>query len=113
MDNERVHTDIRRNNTCATVGFLLTLLNIVISIVLLITENTFTLIIFTSIMAFASLALCIVGVSNANRVGKGKAISIIGIILNVLIILAVAGFLIFLLLFMQACTGIFQGLIPK
>ena len=113
MDNERVHRDIsrdKRTNTCATIGFLLTLLNIVVSIILIVTENAATLFIFASVTALVSLTLCIIGVSNANRAGRGKAVSVIGIVLNVLILLAVAFFLVFLILFAQACEGIFQGI---
>ena len=112
MDNERVDRNMsseKTSNTCAIIGFLLTLLNIVVGIVLIVTKNTMTLFIFSSITALISLTLCIVGVSNANRAGKGKAISVIGIILNVLILLAVIVFLVFIILFAQSCAAIFQG----
>ena len=108
MENERVQREenSKKSNTCAVIGFLLTLLNIAVSIILLVTENYGTLMIFASITALVSLALCIVGVSNANRAGKGKVIGVLGIILNVLILLAVAFFLMFLLLFIQSCSNI-------
>ena len=108
MENERVQKNesIKRSNTCAAIGFLLTLLNIAVSIILIVTENYGTLMIFASITALVSLALCIVGVSNANRAGKGKVMGVLGIILNVLILLAVAFFLIFLLLFIQSCSNV-------
>ena len=104
---------VKRSNTSATIGFLLTLLNIVVSIALIITGNTVTLMLFAAITAVISLVLCIVGVSNANMAGKGKFISVLGIILNVLILLAVLFFLIFMILFAQACAGIFQGIMPN
>ena len=116
MDNERVKRNVRRekrSNTSATIGFLLTILNIAVSIVLMVTEHMSTLLIFTTIMALISLTLCIVGVSNANNVGRGKGISVFGIILNILIMLAIAVFFIFLILFAQACSGIFQGIFPN
>ena len=111
MGNERVRNvnGEKTSNVCAIIGFLLTLLNIVIGVTLIITKNTLTLFIFSSITALISLTLCIVGVSNANRAGKGKAISVIGIVLNVLILLAVVVFLIFIILFAQSCAAIFQG----
>lgn len=107
MENERAVE--KSYNTCAAIGFLLTLLNIVISVTLIITKNPLTLFIFASVTALISLALCIVGVSNANKAGRGKIISILGIILNVLILLALAGFLAFIVLFAQACASIFQA----
>ena len=116
MASERVQRNrevTKKSNTCAAIGFLLTLLNIVVSVALLIAENASTLLIFTSITALVSLTLCIVGISNANRAGKGKVLSVIGIILNVLILLAVAVFLIFLILFAQACAGIFEGIFTR
>lgn len=108
MNNERAERDgnAQKSNTCAVIGFLLTLLNIVVSIILIVTENYGTLMIFSSITALISLALCIVGVSNANRAGKGKLIGVLGIIFNVLILLAVAVFLMILLLFIQSCSNV-------
>ena len=116
MDSERVHRNVRRekrSNTCATIGFLLTLLNIAVSVILLVTENTATLLIFASITAFVSLALCIVGVSNSNTAGRGKVISVLGIIFNVMILLAVLFFVVFLILFAQSCAGIFEGIFTR
>ena len=116
MSSERVHRSIRReksSNMCSIIGFLLTLLNIAVSIILLVTKNGMTLLIFASITALVSLTLCIVGVSNANKVGKGKGISIFGIIVNVLILLAVGVFIIFIVLFAQACSGIFEGIFSR
>ena len=115
MANEIVQGNktIKKSNTCATVGFLLTLLNIVVSIVLIVTDNVVTCLIFAAVTAFISLIICSYGSANAKKAGKGKAISVIGIILNVLILIAVVLFSIFMLLFIQACTGIFQGLNPN
>ena len=113
MNSERTRRNTGReksSNTCATIGFLLTLLNIAVSVILIVTENATTLLIFTTITALISLTLSIVGISNANRAGRGKAISVIGIVLNILILLAVALFLVFAILFAQACAGIFQGI---
>ena len=98
---------------CAIIGFLLTLLNIAVSIILLVTKHGTALLIFASITALVSLTLCIVGVSNANRVGKGKGIGVFGIILNILILLAVALFFAFIILFAQACAGIFEGVFTR
>ena len=116
MDNETVHRNIKRekrSNTNAVVGFLLTLFNIAVSIILLVTENTATCLIFSAVTAFISLIICSCGASNANRAGKGKAISVIGIILNVLILIAVVLFLIIVILFAQACAGIFEGIFQR
>ena len=112
MNNERAQNE-KATNTCAAIGFLLTLLNIVVSVALLVTQKGLTFFIFASITALVSLALCIVGVSNANRAGKGKVLSVLGIILNALILLAVAVFLIFIVLFARACAGIIIGIAPN
>lgn len=118
MSSERLRRNVNRNinrekssNMCSIIGFLLTLLNIAVSIILLVTKNGMTLLIFASITALVSLTLCIVGVSNANKIGKGKGIGVFGIILNILILLAVALFLAFLIIFAQACAGMFEGII--
>ena len=103
----------KSSNMCAIIGFLLTLLNIAVSIVLLVTKKGVALLIFASITALISLTLCIVGVSNANKVGKGKGISVLGIILNILILIAVALFLVFLMLFVQACAGMLEGIFTQ
>lgn len=103
----------KNSNMCAIIGFLLTLLNIAVSIILLVTKNGITLLIFASITALVSLTLCIVGVSNANKVGKGKGISVFGIVLNILILLAVALYLVFLMLFVQACAGMLEGIFTQ
>lgn len=110
MENERLE-NYKTFNTCATIGFLLTLLNIVISVALIITGNMVTFLIFASVTALVSLALCIVGVSNANRAGKGKVLSILGIIFSILILLAVVFFIFGIILFAQACAGLLQGVI--
>ena len=114
--NDTVQSNSRRSkasNTCAVLGFLLSLLNIAVSILLLVTENGLTFFLFSFITALISLTLCIVGVSNANRAGKGKFISVLGIIFNVMIIIAVSVFLIFLMLFAQSCASVFQGIFTR
>ena len=116
MDSERVHRNIRRerkSNTNAVIGFLLTLFNIAVSIVLGVTQNTATLLIFATVTAFISLIVCSYGNANSKKLGRGKALSVIGIILNVLILIAVALFLLFAMLFAQACAGIFEGISQK
>ena len=116
MDNERAERNMsreKRSNASAITGFILTLANIVVSIVLLVTDHAATMLIFTPVTVLISLTLCIVGVSNANRAGKGKGISIFGIIVNILILLAVGVFIIFIVLFAQACSGIFEGIFSR
>ena len=116
MDNEiaqRNNANVKKSNTSATIGFLLTILNILVSIIFLVTGNTTTCLIFASITALISLILCSYGSGNAKRVGKGRAISIIGIILNVMILVGIALVVFVAIVFAQACVGIFQGLNPN
>lgn len=107
MENYNVEKGkAKQSNGCASIGFLLTLLNLVVSFALGITENTLTLFIFSGITAVISLVLCIFGDVNSRRAGKGKVISIIGIIFNALILTALIVVATFLLLFIQACSNI-------
>ena len=116
MRNERVEKDgnyTKQSNVCAIIGFLLTLLNIVISPVLYVTGNFVTLFIFASVTAAVALILSICGVSNARVSGKGKVLSVIGIVINIAILIAAAVYATFLILFIQSCVGIFQGITPQ
>ena len=116
MDSGRVHRNMRRErntNVCAIVGFVLTLLNIAVSIILIVTDHVGVCLIFAAITAFISLIVCSYGKINAKKTEKGKALSVIGIILNILIIIAAVLFSIFLLLFIQACSGIFEGIFQR
>ena len=115
MENERVHRNMKsgRSNASAIIGFILTLINIAVSIVLLVTDNAATCLIFAAVTAFISLIICITGASKAKESGRGKGLSVFGIVLNVLILIAVALFFTFIILFAQACAGIFEGIFTR
>lgn len=102
MENEKV----KRSNLCASVGFLLTLLNLVVSSAFLITESTAYLLIFTSVTAVISLVLSICGHANAKKSGKGKFLSIAGIVINALILATLVVFLGWFILFLQSCSNV-------
>lgn len=95
-----------KSNLCANIGLLLTLLNLVVSSAFLITGSTSYLLIFTSVTAIASLVLSICGHANANKSGRGKAISIIGIVINAIILATVVVFIGWLILFLQSCSNV-------
>ncbi len=96
---------IKRSNTSAIIGFLLTLLNLVISSALLITDSAVALLIFTSVTAALSLILCGAGLSRSKTVVSGKVISVIGIVINVLILSAVLIGLLILILFFRSSSN--------
>ena len=101
---------MKRTNVCALIGFLLTIINIGASVTLIILDKAGIILISAPVAALISLILCIVGVSKSGRLESGKAISIIGIVLNALILLAAAAFLTFIILFAQVCADILQGI---
>ena len=105
--------DEKQSNIFAIIGFLLILLNITVSIILIVIGQMSILLIFASITALISLVLCIFGLSKSKESGRGKALSIIGLILNILILIALALFIGVIILFAEACSGIFQGLTPN
>lgn len=102
IENEK----IKRSNTSAIIGFLLTLLNLVISSALLITDSATALYIFASITSAVSLALCGAGLARSKTTGSGKVISLIGIVINVLIIAALIVFLLALIIFFRSCSDV-------
>ena len=89
MENEK----IKQHNTSATVGFLLTLLNLVL------------ILIFTSSTALFSLILSIIGFSRSKTIGVGKILSISGIVINVLILTAVIALLLIKMFFVPSCSN--------
>ena len=101
---------MKRANPCALIGFLLTIVNIGASVTLIILDKASIILISAPIAALISLILSIVGVAKSGRLESGKAISIIGIILNALILIAVAVFFAFIILFVQACAGMLDGI---
>ena len=102
---------MKRANVCAIIGFVLTLLNIAASIVLIIIKRPQVILLSASVIALISLVLSIVGVAKSGSLGSGRAMSIVGIVLNALILLAVALFLVVIVLFMQACAGLLEGIL--
>ena len=103
----------KKTNICAILGCILTLVNIAVSVVLIVIGKTAILLPFAAVLALVSLILCACGVSNAKASGKGRGISIFGIVLNALILIAVALFTAFIVIFAKACAGLFQGLSPN
>ncbi len=81
---------VKKSNLCAEIGFLLTLLNLVVSIAFIITGSKNYLLIFASVTALLSLIFSIAGAANAQKIEKGKALSVIGIVANVLILAILA-----------------------
>ena len=77
---------VKKSNLCAEIGFLLTLLNLVVSIAFIITGSKYYLLIFASITALLSLVLSVIGKFNVRKTDKGNALSIMGIVANVLIL---------------------------
>ena len=74
MENEK----IKQHNTSATVGFLLTLLNLVLSFAFAISGSSVLILIFTSSTALFSLILSIIGFSRSKTIGVGKNIEHFG-----------------------------------
>ncbi|MDE7440173.1 MAG: hypothetical protein K2N23_06680 [Clostridia bacterium] len=81
---------VKKSNLCAEIGFLLTLLNLVISIAFIITGSMYYLLIFASATALLSLVLSVIGKFAVYKTGKGNALSITGIVANVLILATLA-----------------------
>ena len=99
MENEK----IKQHNTSATVGFLLTLLNLVLSFAFAISGSS--ILIFTSSTALFSLILSIIGFSRSKTIGVGKILSISGIVINVLILTAVIALLLIKMFFVPSCSN--------
>ena len=100
-------------NLYAILGFLLTLANIAVNVVLIVTKHGAAVLVVATIAALVGIVLCSMGVSRAKMVGKGRGLSVFGLVLNILILIAVALFTLFLVIFIQACSGIFQGITPN
>ena len=100
-------------NLYAILGFLLTLANIAVNVILIVTKHGAAVLVVATIAALAGIVLCSMGISRAKIVGKGRGLSVFGLVLNILILIAAGLFTIFLVLFVQACTGIFQGISPN
>lgn len=83
---------VKKSNLCAQIGLLLTLLNLTISSAFIITGSKNYLFIFTSTMAALSLIVSVVGLLYTPKIGKGKILSITGIIADVLILATLAVF---------------------
>ncbi len=97
---------VQKSNLSASVGFLLTLFNLVVSFGFAISSSTAWLLIFSSSTAALSLILCISGKANARRTGRGKVLSIIGIALNTVILIAALIFSIYLIATMQSSSQV-------
>lgn len=102
MENEKV----KKSNLCAQIGFLLTLLNLVVSVGFSIAGTTVWLLVFASVTAGLSLILCIYGKINSRKTGTGKVLSIIGIILNAMILTGIAVFIGGMIFFIESCKNI-------
>lgn len=101
MENEK----FKQHNTSATVGFLLTLLNLVLSFAFAISGSSVLILIFTSSTALFSLILSIIGFSRSKTIGVGKILSISGIVINVLILTAVIALLLIKMFFVPSCSN--------
>ena len=97
---------VQKSNLCASVGFLLTLLNVTLSFAFIITDSKWWLLIFSSVTAALSLILCISGRALSRRVGKGKILSITGIVINAVILGLLLAFSIYLIIGMQSSSQV-------
>ena len=97
---------VQKSNLSASVGFLLTLLNLVVSSAFIITGSKVGLFIFSSVTAALSLILCISGKAVAKRTGKGKALSVAGIVINSVILAAMLALAVYLIIGFRSSSQI-------
>ena len=81
---------VKKSNLCAEIGFLLTLLNLVVSFAFIITGSKNYLLFFASATALVSLIISVFGKINVGKTGKGNFLSKTGIFANVLILAILA-----------------------
>lgn len=98
---------VKKSNLYADIGFLLTLLNIVIGFPLIMAKSTLVLLTFSPALAVLSLILCISGKAISKKLdGKGKILSVSGIVLNALILAAVLILFLYLTLGLRSSNGV-------
>ena len=103
-------SDNRNTNICAILGFVLAFVNVAVGVILIVAKHGGAILISAPITALVGLGLSITGVSKAKSTGEGKGLGIAGIVLNALILIGMVLFGLLLLVFIQACKGMFEGI---